>query len=141
MSRRKARQSAVQYIFAHEFGTADDPEEFLDYLGSPKSKSDRDFSLKLIKGTLDNIEAIDFLIGKYAEQGYDMILLIDRCILRVAIYEMLFLGETPPAVVIDEYVEITKTFSKETSAAFVNAVLDRVMKDEYEGKGNSRTGS
>ncbi len=134
MSRRKARQSAIQYIFANEFRTAGDPEEFIDYINAPKAQKDREFALRLIRGTLENMNEIDALIARYAQQGYDMILLIDRCILRVGIYELLYMDEAPPPVVIDEYVEITKTFSKESSASFVNAVLDRVAKNESSRK-------
>ncbi len=132
MSRRKARLAAIQYIYSKEFNSEDAPDEFIDYINSPKSPKDREFSYTLINGVLDNIKRIDKLISKYAQQGSDMILLIDKCILRVGIYELLYLKETPYAVVINEYVEIAKSFSNDTSKAFINAVLDKVRLNEYE---------
>ncbi len=124
--------AAVKYIYSKEFDTQDTPDEFMDYINSPKTDKDREFAKNLIRGVLKNKESIDRLIAKYAQQGYDMILLVDKCILRVGIFEMLYAEDTPPPVVINEYVEIAKEFSNETSKGFINAVLDKVRKNEYE---------
>ncbi len=132
MSRRKARLAAVKYIYSYEFDSPDTPIEFIEYINSPKSEKDKEFAQRLIEGVLENKSSIDELIAKYAQQGYDLVLLIDRCILRVGIYEMLYIKETPHPVIINEYVEIAKSFSNETSKAFINAVLDKVRKNEYE---------
>jgi len=132
MSRRKARLAAVKYIYSKEFDTQDTPDGFMDYINSPKTDKDREFARSLIKGVLENRESIDKLIARYAQQGYDMILLVDKCILRVGIFEMLYMKNTPSPVIINEYVEIAKEFSNETSKGFINAVLDKVRKNEYE---------
>ncbi len=132
MSRRKARQVAIQYIYSREFYAQDTPDEFIDYINSPKTEKDREFTKILIEGVLGHIKEIDDVISKYAQQGYDLILLVDRCILRVGVYEMLYLKETPYPIVINEYVEIAKSFSNESSKAFINAVLDKVRIYEYE---------
>ncbi len=133
MSRRKARLTAVQYIYSKSFDTKDSPREFMDYLESPKKENDKDFAQMLIEGALDKKDEIKELISRYAEQGDDIISLVDRCILSVGIFELLYVKETPPPVVIDEYVEIAKELSKDSSRSFINAVMDKVRM-EYDEK-------
>ncbi len=130
MSRRKARVAAVQYIYANEFGTKDEPNSFLDFVGKPTKEEERDFTKKLIDGTVKNLPYIDSLIKQHAKEGDDIMSLVDKCILRVGIYELLFVKDTPPIVVINEYVNIAKELSKESSKALVNAILDKIHKGE-----------
>ena len=132
MSRRRARTAAVQYIYAKEFGGKEEPYSFIEFVGKPKKENDKAFSKKLIEGTLNNLPYIDTLIKNYAESGDDIMSIVDKSILRVGIYELLFLKETHPIVVINEYVNIAKEFSKETSRSLINAILDKVYKGEYD---------
>lgn len=123
---------AIQYIYSKEFKTDNSPDEFMDYVSVLKKEDDREFAKKLIEGTLDLKEKIDALISSYAQIGDDMVMLVDRCILRVGIFELLYLKSAPHPVIINEYVELTKSLSKESSKSFINAVLDRVRLNEYE---------
>jgi len=132
MSRRQARVAAVQYIYAKEFGNIEEPYPFIEFAGKPKKEDDKAFSKKLIEGTLKNLLYIDSLIKKYADAGDDIMSLVDKAILRVGIYELLFLKEAHPVVVINEYVNIAKELSKESSKSLVNAILDKVYKGEYD---------
>ncbi|WP_025209399.1 transcription antitermination factor NusB [Hippea sp. KM1] len=131
MSRRKARTVAVQYIYSKEFGNEDGPFEFMDFVGQPKKEDDRLFAKGLIEGTLSNLDIINNLIKKYAAVGEDIMSLIDKSILRVGIYELLFHRQAHPVVVINEYVNIAKELSKDSSKALVNAILDRIYKGEF----------
>ncbi len=126
MSRRKARLVAVQYLYSKQFNSSDMPSEFIEFVQSPKKDSDKEFTKKLIEGAIENKQEIDSLISKYAQQGEDIVSLVDKCILGVGIYELLYLKEIPPPVVINEYVEITKELSKDSSKSFINAILDKV---------------
>ncbi|AEA34398.1 transcription antitermination factor NusB [Hippea maritima] len=130
MSRRKARTVAVQYIYSKEFGNEDSPYAFMDFVGHPKKEDDKAFAKKLIDGTIQNLDIINNLIKKYASAGDDIMSLIDKSILRVGIYELLFLREAHPVVVINEYVNIAKELSKESSKSLVNAILDKVYKGD-----------
>ena len=87
----------------------------------------RAFADPLITGVLDNRERIDEEIGKHAANWtLDRIAVVDRNILRLAIYEMLFRDDIPPVVSINEAVDIAKRFSTDDSGKFVNGILDKV---------------
>ena len=87
----------------------------------------RRFSSDLVKGTIDNLDRIDNIIGENATNWkIDRIALVDKNILRVAIYELLHRDDIPSAVTINEAVEIAKKFSTPRSGNFVNGILDKV---------------
>jgi N utilization substance protein B len=91
-----------------------------------------DFSKILVKGTVDNLEKIDKLIEKCApEWPLDQISAIDRNILRLGIYELMFgnYEEVPPKVAINESIELAKTFGGDSSARFVNGVLGTIYRE------------
>ncbi|MFH1891011.1 MAG: transcription antitermination factor NusB [Candidatus Kuenenbacteria bacterium] len=87
----------------------------------------------LVRGVTRNLEDIDSEIVKYApDWPIDKITVIDRNILRLGIYELLFLKETPPKVVINESIEIAKTYGGDSSGRFVNGVLGAIYRDMEE---------
>ena len=87
------------------------------------------FMESLIHGTLDRLEKIDELMAKHsANWKVERMPAVDRNIIRLAIYEMLS-GSTPPPVVIDEALDLTRRFSGDESVSFVNGVLDAVRKE------------
>lgn len=89
----------------------------------------RSFATRLVTGVSAQRERIDGLIGAAAENWrIERIALVDRCVLSVAVYELLVEAQTPVSVVIDEAVEIARRFGEDASAAFVNGVLDRVAR-------------
>ena len=90
----------------------------------------RQFATALIQGVMGNHEAIDERIRKVtANYELHRIAPVDRNILRVAIYEMLFCNDVPPVVSINEAIEIAKRYGAEESGRFVNGILDRVKLD------------
>jgi len=94
----------------------------------PPPPSEDPFFESLAKGTVEHVAELDPLITQRAENWrLDRMPLVDRNILRMAIYEMKFVG-TPPAVVIDEALELARRYSDEEAVPFINGVLDAVRK-------------
>jgi transcription antitermination factor NusB len=126
--RRKAREIAIQVLFHLEFNT-EDPDEAFRLIQDNFSvlKSSRDFSRFLVKGVFDNKNQIDAKISK-ASKNWKIARMprLERCILRLAVFEILYIDEIPPKVSIDEAVELAKRFCGEESGGFVNGVLDNI---------------
>jgi len=91
---------------------------------SPEIKS---FTEDLVKGAIENLEEIDTLIGKYATNWQlKRMAVVDRNILRMSCFELLFREDIPPKVSINEAVDLAKRFSGIESGKFVNAILDKI---------------
>jgi N utilization substance protein B len=87
------------------------------------------FAQQLVRGTLENLETIDALIRGQADNWrLERMPAVDRNILRLAIYEMLYERDTPKLVVLDEAIELAKMFGSEQSGRFVNGLLDGLLK-------------
>ena len=87
----------------------------------------REFANPLVEGTFEYRETIDSAIRSAADNWtLERMPIVDLCILRSATYELLYLIDVPPAVSINEAVELAKTYSTDDSPKFVNAVLDRI---------------
>ena len=129
--RRDGREAAVQYLFQRDLNSPDEKTSLDDFWQlRPATKSTRDFSDELIQGVLANQPAIDERIKKcVANYELNRIAAVDRNILRVSIYEMLFCNDVPPVVSINEAIEIAKRFGSDESGRFVNGVLDRIRHD------------
>ena len=103
-----------------------DREVGLYWREHPAPDGPRRFAEGLLRGTVDALDRIDPLIESAADNWrLSRMAVIDRLVLRLAVYELLA-AETPPAVVIDEAIELARTFSDEPSPRFVNGVLDAV---------------
>ncbi len=124
--RRRGRELAMQMLFQHELSGATVEEmaiRFEDLEKAPPRA--REFALSLVRGVMAHLVEIDEQVAKQAEHWrLERMAAVDRNILRVALYELMFTPETPPAVVIDEAVELAKRFGSEHSGPFVNGVLD-----------------
>jgi N utilization substance protein B len=89
----------------------------------------REFANGLVRGTLDRRQEIDTILSAHAQNWrIERMAVIDRLILRLAIYEFLAETKTPPRVVINEALELARSYSGEEAVAFVNGVLDAVRK-------------
>lgn len=133
-TRHRARQAAVQMLYQWEVGRQDIDDVLRTFWaadmpgaeGAPESV--RTFAEQLVRSTIANISKIDPLITDTAEHWrLSRMAALDRLILRLAIGEFLDAG-TPRNVVINEALELAKTFSGEESAKFVNGILDAVKK-------------
>ena len=126
--RRKARELAVQVLFHLEYNPGD-PGEGFDLLCESFSPSTqiRAFSRGLVLGVWENKEDLDRLIGQASRNWrIERMSRVDRNILRVAVFEVLYMGDIPPKVSIDEAVELGKKYGTEDSGAFINGVLDHI---------------
>lgn len=129
MNRRKAREYALQMLFQYEF--TGNKKEFIsldDFRPDKKEgKGLKKFADELVKGTLENLDEIDRLIQQAAE-NWEMkrMAAVDRNILRCAVYELLYRKDIPPAVTINEALEIAKKFSSLESVPFINGLLDKI---------------
>ncbi len=135
-NRHLARTIALQTLFAWDFNGKKDSD--LDRLTAENFSNfapnfdDGGFVKDLVAGIRDNYAKIDNYIIKYAtEWPLDQITTIDRNILRLGIYELLY-TEVPPRVVINEAIEIAKSFGGDASGKFVNGVLGALYNDEPE---------
>ncbi|HAA08836.1 MAG: transcription antitermination factor NusB [Syntrophomonadaceae bacterium] len=134
MSRRKAREHAFKVIFQVDQVQAE-PKQAFEYLcqEQPLPDKDRQFAWELVEGTLEYMPAIDERIARYSrEWSVDRMSSVDRNIMRVAGYEILFRQEVSPVIAIDEAVELAKRFGEEQSGGFVNAILDRIQGEKHE---------
>lgn len=132
MKRRKAREVALSCLYSLELRPGP-PLARLVESGSAKIDPElSEFAARLVAGVSERREYIDELIGRLAEK-WDLgrVGLVEKNILRLAVYEMLLMEgiPTPPRVIIDEAIEITRKFGSEDAHRFVNGILDRAMKD------------
>ncbi len=134
-ARRRSREHALQILYQWDMRKQPVDESIETYYGSLYSDESavappRDAFLEaLVRGTVEKAAEIDALISGHAEHWrLERMPAVDRNILRLAIYEMRH-TETPPAVVIDEALELARRFSTEESVQFVNGVLDAVHRE------------
>ncbi|MFT5030174.1 MAG: N utilization substance protein B [Candidatus Binatia bacterium] len=152
-TRREARERAVQFLFQRDVNPEGDLSEALERFWESQSKAAqklekgdalwnvkvelpppttaevgvRAFAEPLVFGVLDNQERIDAEIVKHAANwSLERIAVVDRNILRLAIYEMFYRHDIPPVVTINEAVDIAKRFSTDESGKFVNGILDKI---------------
>jgi len=126
--RRKARMVALQALFEVD-RAGHGPEETLDRLleENPLPQEGAVFARELVSGVLKNKEKLDSTIQTYAPAWpVAQLAAIDRNILRLAIFEILFDNRVPVKAVINEAVELAKTFGSDSSSKFVNGVLGTV---------------
>ena len=128
--RRKARELALQFLYGRELNEYDLAQMLENFWRlQPGRKNSMEFAEKLIRGSIENLERIDTLITEHTfNWSLDRIAIIDRNILRVAIFELLFCDDIPPIVSINEAVDIAKKYSTPYSGRFVNGVLDKLRK-------------
>lgn len=131
MGRRLARELAMKSLFARDLGK-NEPGEILARLvneyhvvGDIKA-----FSEKLINGVVENQQYLDTVIDQYAiEWQLERIATVERNILRIALYEMIYADDTPPAVAINEALEVAKIYGGDDSPRFLNGILGKVLKE------------
>ncbi|PYV17495.1 MAG: transcription antitermination factor NusB [Acidobacteria bacterium] len=129
-SRRKARELALQMLFQWEVGSHS-PEHVVQTFLAEKSlePSVEEFARSLFEGTVGAVATLDPLIRSQSEHWrLERMPAVDRNLLRLALYELTHLSETPPAVVINEALELARRYSGADSVEFVNGVLDGIRK-------------
>ncbi len=132
MRRRRAREYALQILFQIDFKSQEvsrnDFEGF--WLDKNESEDVRKFTEELVRGTIERLDEIDSRLEKVAENWVlKRMAAVDRNILRFAAFEILYRKDIPPAVTINEAVEIAKKFSSSEAAPFINGILDKLAKE------------
>lgn len=140
--RRKARESTLQILFQLEFDNSE-PEKTIKQYWKHRVDSEqiREYSSWLVKGIISHLEDIDRIIQSVSEHWrLSRMALVDRNILRMAVFELLFEESIAPAIIINEAIEIAKKYSNEEAAVFVNGVLDAVRKKLESEKKSEKEG-
>jgi transcription antitermination protein NusB len=133
--RHRAREAALQILYQWELARRDIVKTagtFFDLQWpntDPPADDLREFATALARDTCARLDEIDPLIAETAERWRpERMAILDRLIMRMAVCEMLRDGSTPPAVVINEALELARTFTTEESVKFINGMLDAIRK-------------
>ena len=124
-TRRRARRVTLETLYEYDIANHL-PGEVLErrLQENPMEKTGVEFASRLIQGVIQHQEEMDTLIARYApEWPLDQMAVIDRNILRIAIFEFLIEAETPVKVAINEAVELAKTYGSDSAPRFINGVL------------------
>ncbi|MCR4374385.1 MAG: transcription antitermination factor NusB [Acidobacteria bacterium] len=130
--RHQAREAALQALYFWDVGGAA-PDEALDGVFAEHlpdaPETVRGFAETLVRGTVLAHQDIDALIDKQANHWrLERLAVIDKLILRMAVWELQHQPDTPPAVIVNEALELARTFSADESVKFVNGVLDGIRR-------------
>ncbi len=130
--RRVSREVSLKVLFQVDLVHANIEEALKHAFENDKYSDDvKEFTLTLVKGVMSNLAEIDKMIKNYTNNwSLDRITNIDRSILRIAIYEILYLQNIPKSVSINEAVELAKKYGTRSSFSFVNGVLGRINKND-----------
>lgn len=131
--KRRAREAVVKTLYQMEMGGTNREEAVMIIRRKTRPADIREFAVRLIEATIDNMDAIDRTIAEVAE-NWDLsrMAAVDRNALRLGVAEIVFIGDVPAKVSINEAIEIVKRFSTEQSGRFVNGILDRVARTKSE---------
>lgn len=127
-SRRKARELAVQVLYGLDLNPGSVNGAISGHSSwASLAESDRDFARDLVEGTASRLPELDSLI-KEASHKWDLerMAVVDRNVLRMAVYEMKRHGLTPAKVIINEAIELAKNFGGDESGVFINGLLDQI---------------
>lgn len=140
--RRKAREASLQLLYEIDLGKRDPGEVLsagrLPWLASFFEGEDpeqdlaqiQNFANQIVQGVSQNVREIDQLIESHSTHWkITRMAIVDRNILRMAVFEILYCQDIPPSVSINEAIEIGKSYGTEESGAFINGVLDHIAKD------------
>ena len=131
-TRRKSRELVLQALYQEELVGQTGLLDFEDFCSHFQvTKKATPYAKKLLDGVHEKQEAINQLISKYAENWrLERMSVIDRNILRLAVYELHYQDDVPTSVAINEAVEIAKRYSTDDSGPFINGILDGMAKVE-----------
>ncbi|MEK6728208.1 MAG: transcription antitermination factor NusB [Candidatus Omnitrophota bacterium] len=133
--RTRAREYALQVLYQMDI-TRDNYSAALDNFWQAHSEEEiademKSFAIELVKGAADNLEMIDKKISQYAANWkLERMAVVDRNILRMSAFELLFREDIPPKVSINEAVDLAKKYSGSEAGKFVNAILDKIKSEK-----------
>jgi N utilization substance protein B len=137
-ARSRAREIALQLLFQYEWNSDYNIEQVLqEYVNGllAGKRSDNvytlDFARRCISGVIERREELDSIIARHAQKWrIGRMAKVDRNILRLGVYEIVYAGDIPARVAVNEAVELAKRFGTDESGSFVNGILDSVLKNE-----------
>ncbi|HET9369817.1 MAG TPA: transcription antitermination factor NusB [Vicinamibacterales bacterium] len=131
-ARHQAREAALQALYFWEVGRAEPAEAIAATIREHHPDLDetqRAFAAALVRGTVSEVAALDAAIEPHLKNWrLDRLAVIDRLVVRMATWELRHEPETPAAIVIDEAIELARTFSGPAAVPFVNGVLDAIRR-------------
>jgi len=127
-ARTKARKRALDVLYAADARSADPLDVLTERVENTEATPFGEYSEAIVRGYVEHRDRIDDLIGEHAE-GWtlDRMPAVDRAILRIAVYELVYSVDVPPAVAVDEAVELAKSLSTDNSPRFINGVLGQIV--------------
>jgi N utilization substance protein B len=135
--RRQAREAALQVLYFWEIGRTPPETAFDTFFAEhlpEAADAVREFAARLVEGVIAELPELDRLIAQHAENWrLERLAVLDRLVLRMAVWELRHEPETPPAVVINEAIELARQFSGEAASRFVNGVLDGIRRTSDAG--------
>jgi N utilization substance protein B len=127
--RRKARELAVQATYSWQVSQNPVKEIEVNFIAeNSKRRFDIEYFQLLLRGVIANVTEIDAVISPYVDRPLDDIDQVEKAILRVAVFELKDCADVPYRVVINEAIELAKSFAADDSHKFVNGVLDKTVK-------------
>jgi len=127
--RRKARELAFQAIFSWQLSQNSANDIEVNFIAdNSKRRFDIEYFQQLLRGVTSNVAELDLAISPYVDRPLDDIDHVEKAILRVAIFELKECQEVPYRVVINEAIELAKSFAADDSHKFINGVLDKAVK-------------
>jgi len=135
ISRREAREHLLGLIYETEFRADEEKEVIFETSSEEREIPDDAFIKKLYFGICDKLEEIDALIAKHSV-GWktERISRVSRAVLRLGVYELVYMSDIPSSVSINEAIELTKKYDDEKARAFVNGILNAVKNEVGEKK-------
>ena len=129
--RRSSRELALKFLYQFELNEGNLDEQItLFFERNPSQKDVESFMKDLVVSLIDKMKEVDETIQKYSDHWVlNRMAVIDRNILRIGTFELLFSLSTPPKVVINEAIDIARKYGNEDSPQFINGILDRVYKE------------
>ena len=131
--RHQAREWVAQLLFQHELNRPSDIPTMLEEFWSERPSAEADqqaFTRTRVYGVIKHQGTLDEKLQGYAQNWtIDRMGVVDRCVLRLALYELFYCPDVPPVVVLDEAIVLARELSDEASAKFINGILDRALRD------------
>ena len=131
-ARRKARRALVQAAYQWQFAGADLAQLHEEFAERALDKADEEFFLDILTRMIKHSDELDQMLAPLLDRPLDQLDMVERGVLRLAAVELSERIDIPYRVVIDEYVELTKTFGSADAHKFVNGVLDRLSAQHRE---------
>lgn len=132
----KGRETVLKLLYEYEI--TKNPMEMIlknSIINKIKGKDLKNFVFNSFSGILSNISFLDSLIQKYLQNWQiERVAIIEKNILRIAIYELFNHKDIPAAVIIDDAIELSKTYGSDSSTKFINGILDCILHQELNGR-------